>query len=155
MALENDIAALAGAPLFGQLDRDALRLLAFAAESHNLRAGDVLFRKGDRSDGGYVVTRGAITLDAGGEGGAAAVKAEPGALIGRTALFVRIQRAATATAEEPSRVIRISPTLMRRVLEEFPGAVAVVRQAMSADLASLTSGLDAVRRRLLALDEPR
>ena len=151
MALENDIAALAGAPLFGARDPDALRLLAFAAESRDLRAGDVLFRKGDRSDGGYVVTRGTITLDAG-DDGPAAVTAEPGALIGRTALFVRVQRAATATPGAPARVIRISPTLMRRVLEEFPSAVAVVRQAMIADLALFASELNAVRRRLLALD---
>ena len=62
MALEDDIATLAGAPLFHLLERDALRLVAFAAETRALRAGDVLFRRGDRSDGGHVVARGAIAL---------------------------------------------------------------------------------------------
>ena len=52
MALDDDIAILSQAPLFNLLERDALRLVAFASESRSLRAGDVLFRKGDRSDGG-------------------------------------------------------------------------------------------------------
>ncbi len=51
MALEDDIAALSRAPLFGQLEMDAMRLIAFAAESRNLKAGEVLFRKGERADG--------------------------------------------------------------------------------------------------------
>jgi CRP-like cAMP-binding protein len=152
MALEDDIAILVRAPLFELLDRDALRLVAFAAENRVLRAGDVLFRKGDRSDGGYVVSRGAIALDARDDGSPAAFVAGPGALIGQAALFTRITRAATATAREPSAVIRISPSLMRRVLEEFPQAAAAMRDAMAAELEGLAQGLDGVRRRLLAID---
>lgn len=150
MGLEDDIAALSGAPLLGHFERDALRLVAFAAESRALKAGDVLFRKGDRSDGGYVVTRGRIALDPG--DGGAAFTAEPGALIGRTALFVRVQRPATAVAREPSGVLRVSPTLMRRVLEEFPEAAAAIHQAMASELGVLTGGLEQVRRRILAID---
>ena len=78
MALEDDIAILSQAPLFNLLDRDALRLVAFAAENRTLRAGDMLFRKGDRSDGGYVVSRGAIALDASDDGSPATFIAGPG-----------------------------------------------------------------------------
>ena len=152
MALEDDIATLSGAPLFGLLDRDALRLVAFAAENRVLRAGDVLFRRGDRSDGGYVVSRGAIALDARDDGAPAAFIAGPGALIGQAALFARIARPATATAREPSTVIRISPSLMRRVLEEFPQAAMAMRDAMATELERLAEGLEGVRRRLLAID---
>ena len=152
MALEDDIATLSGAPLFGLLDRDALRLVAFAAENRVLRAGDVLFRRGDRSDGGYVVSRGAIALDARDDGAPAAFIAGPGALIGQAALFARIARPATATAREPSTVIRISPSLMRRVLEEFPHAAVAMRDAMATELERLAEGLEGVRRRLLAID---
>jgi CRP-like cAMP-binding protein len=153
VALEDDIRVLASAPLFSLLDRDALRLLAFAAESRRLRAGDVLFRKGDRSDGGYVVTRGAIALDAREDGSPAAFIAEPGALIGQRALFVRAPRPATALAREPSAVMRVSPTLMRRVLEEFPAAAEALHQALAFELSALSGGLERVRRRLTALDE--
>ena len=39
MSLENDIAILSRAPLFHLLDRDALRLLAFASENRELEEG--------------------------------------------------------------------------------------------------------------------
>jgi CRP-like cAMP-binding protein len=152
MALEDDIATLSGAPLFHLLDRDALRLVAFAAEGKALRAGDVLFRKGDRSDGGYVVKSGAIALDRRDNGSAAAFVAGPSAVIGQAALFARVLRPATATAREPSAVIRVSPNLMRRVLEEFPQAAAAMQGVLERELVLLTRGLDRVRRQFLAID---
>ncbi|WP_112661934.1 cyclic nucleotide-binding domain-containing protein [Microvirga flavescens] len=152
MALEDDIAILSQAPLFNLLDRDALRLVAFAAESRPLRAGDVLFRKDDRSDGGYVVAKGAIALDANDDGSPADFIAKPGALIGQSALFTRIARPATATAREPSTVIRVSPSLMRRVLEEFPDAAAAMQDVMAQELMRLTKGLERVRQQIIAID---
>jgi CRP-like cAMP-binding protein len=153
MALEDDIAVLSRAPLFSLMERDALRLVAFAAEHRTLRAGHVLFRKGDRSDGGYVVSRGAIVLDASGDGGSRTFVAGPGSLVGETALFLRLERPATATAREPTGVLRVSPTLMKRVLGEFPAAAAAIHQALTLDLSTLSGGLERVRKRLLAPDQ--
>ena len=118
-----------------------------------LREGDILFRKGDRSDGGYVVKSGSIVLDAGREDSPESFVAGAGSLIGQAALFTRIDRPATATAREPSTVIRVSPSLMRRVLEEFPGAADAMHQALSDDLLRLTRSLDGVRQNLLAIGE--
>jgi CRP-like cAMP-binding protein len=157
--LEDDIRILSRAPLLGLLDREALRLIAFAAETRVLRPGDVLFRKGDRSDGGYVVKSGAVALDGRGassdgrDGGAEATfVAGPCALVGQNALFTRIERSATATAREPTTVLCIAPSLMRRVLEEFPGAAASIRDVVADELQSITEGLERVRRRLVAID---
>lgn len=152
MALDDDIAILSQAPLFNLLERDALRLVAFASESRALREGDVLFRKGDRSDGGYVVSRGAIALDANEDGSPAAFVAGPGSLIGQSALFTRIARPATATAQEATTVIRVTPSLMRRVLEEFPDAAAAMQDAMAEELTRLSQGLEQVRQKLIAID---
>lgn len=152
MALDDDIAILGQAPLFNLLEKDALRLVAFASETRTYREGDVLFRKGDRSDGGYVVSRGAVVLDVAEGGSPAAFVAGPGSLIGQAALFARIERRATATACEPSAVIRVSPSLMRRVLEEFPDAAAAIHDAMAEELARLTDGLERVRQQLIAID---
>ena len=151
MALHDDIATLSSAPLFSLLGTDALRLVAFAAETRSLREGDVLFRRGDRSDGGYVVKAGAIALDPHGNGGPPAFVAEPGAVIGQAALFTRLTRGATATALEPSVLIRVSPSLMRRVLEEFPQAAEAMRDIMEEEFAQLTQGLEDVRQRLMAI----
>lgn len=152
MALEDDISILSKAPLFSLLERDALRLVAFASETRSLRAGDVLFRKGDRSDGGYVVRSGSLTLDSSEDGSPAAFMAGPSALIGQAALFTRIARPATAAATEPSTVIRVTPSLMRRVLEEFPDAAAAMQDAMSEELDRLSQGLERVRQKLIAID---
>jgi CRP-like cAMP-binding protein len=153
MALEDDIAILARAPLIGLLETDAIRLIAFAAEGRALRAGEVLFRKGERADGAYVVVRGAIALDAREDGSPVAFVAEPGALIGQTALFLRNPRPATATAREPAAVMRVSPTLVRRVLEEYPRAAGILHQALMRDLVSMSSGLERVRQQLLTIEE--
>ena len=152
MALEDDIAILASAPLFNLLGRDALRLVAFASETRSLGAGDVLFRKGDPSDGGYVVRSGAIALNAREDGAPAEFVAGPGALIGQTALFTRIRRPATASAREPSVTIRVTLSLMRRVLEEFPEAAAAMQEALDEGLARLNQSIEQVRQQLLAID---
>jgi CRP-like cAMP-binding protein len=149
LALDDTITLLRGAPFIGLFEPEALRLLAFSAETRRLRAGEILFRRGERSDGGYVVTRGVIGM---------AVRAEepellvgPGSLIGQMALLVRLERPATATAREPAEILRISPTLIRRVLAEFPDAAAVLRDAMAADLGALSADLVQVGEKLLAI----
>lgn len=150
MALDDTIGLIARAPLFGLLERDALRLIAFSAETRRLRAGEVLFLRGDRSDGGYIVTAGELVVSR--SDAEPGIAAGPGSLIGQTALFVRMNRPSSAVARLASSVLRISPTLMRRVLDEFPGGAAELRDAVEADLGELTTGLERVRRMLLAID---
>ena len=147
MGLDDDIAILAAAPLFCFMGRDALRLLSFAAERRTLRPGDVLFSRDERADGGYVVMSGTIVLAPRVAGGAP-LSLGRSALIGRTALFLRGERPTDARAETAVEVVRITPTLMRRVLEEFPDAAEAIHAALADDLDDLTRGLDGVRARL-------
>jgi CRP-like cAMP-binding protein len=99
-----------------------------------------------------VVRSGAIALNAQEDGAPADFVAGPGALIGQTALFTRIRRPATATARDPSVTIRVTPSLMRRVLEEFPEAAAAMQEAMDEGLARLNQSLEQVRQQLIAID---
>jgi CRP-like cAMP-binding protein len=152
MALDDTIGLFQQAPIVGLFEREALRLLAFSAEPRRLRAGEILFRQGDRSDGGYVVSAGRIGISArttSEGGGVPDVVAGPGALIGRVALFVRTKRPATATALAPSEVLRISPTLLRRVLTEFPTAAEGMRDAIAEELLEMSADLERVRSRML------
>ncbi|MEA1831173.1 cyclic nucleotide-binding domain-containing protein [Methylobacterium durans] len=153
MALDDDIAILGAAPIFGLMGRDALRLLTFAAERRSLASGDLLFARGEAADGGFVVLSGSIELAprvAGGE----PVAAGRSALIGQLALFLRGERPSDARATAPAEVMRITPTLMRRVLEEFPDAAAAIEDTLAEDLAGLVQGLDQVRRLLDAVPTP-
>lgn len=148
MALEDTIAMLARAPIVGLMGADALRIIAVSADTRRLRAGEPLFRRGERSDGGYVVTSGLIAASRLPGEEADAVLLGSGSLVGRIALFVRMQRPASATAREASSLMRISPTLMRRVLQEFPLAASSIRAAIAEEVAELSEGLDEVREML-------
>ncbi len=149
MALQDDVRDLGAIPTLRDLGPDALRLIAFSGETRILRAGDVLFRRGDPSDGGFVVLSGAVTLDAG-RGRVTTVRGP--ALLGDAALLVDTTRPATATAREPSSVLRISRALFRRVLGEYPLGATRLRQTLAARLNALQGDLDVLRFTVLERD---
>ena len=62
MSLESDIKILSGQPIFAELEPEAVRLIAFGSEPLLLGPGDVVFRQGDPSDGGFIVISGALSL---------------------------------------------------------------------------------------------
>jgi CRP-like cAMP-binding protein len=155
MGLEDDIGNLARNPTFGVIEPEALRLIAFSADTVVLRAGDVLFRLGDLSNGGFVVLTGSIALDPSGHGAATARIVRPPGLIGDLALLTETRRPATAIAREPSTVLRISRQLFHRVLLEFPGSAERLRQSLSGSLGQLIGDLAAVRDSLAPDDVPK
>lgn len=145
MAFDNTISVLKRAPVIGLFEDEALRVIANVADARRLRPGEVLFRQGDRSDGGYVVTSGSIAVGREGDEEEAALLG-PGSLIGEVALFLRMQRPATAVAREPTSVLRVSPTLMKRVLQEYPSAADRMAEVLSRDLEALAAGLGRVEQ---------
>jgi CRP-like cAMP-binding protein len=147
MALQDNVRNLALNPTLRDLEPDALRVIAFSAETRILRAGNVLFRRGEASDSGYVVLSGAIALQA--EGGEETVVRAP-TLIGESALITETTRAATATATEPSSVLKVSRALFHRVLDEFPDSAARLFQTLHVRLHGLTDELEALRVARLA-----
>jgi CRP-like cAMP-binding protein len=151
VALAQDIALLRQAPLFARLEPEALRLIAFSAEARMYRAGDVVFRRGDRSDGAYLVTSGAVALDASDDGAPAQV-VRTGALIGELALIVETVRPATAVAREPTSALKITRRIFRRVLEEHPDSAEALRREMEERVLTLADRLQEVRGTLLSMD---
>lgn len=157
MGLEDDVGKLARTATFAALEPDALRLVAFSAETRILRAGDILFRRGEPSNGGFVVLSGSIALDASDSGAPTARIVRPPALIGELALLTETERPATAIAREPSSVLRISRQLFHRVLNEFPTSAQRLRRSLGARLTQFTGELDAAWRSAPAAaedDEP-
>jgi CRP-like cAMP-binding protein len=144
MALDDDIALLARVPLFASLGGEPMRLLAFSAETRVLRAGDVLFKEGQAADSGYVVVEGSLVLTS--SGGLTERLAGPGALLGEIALIVETLRPATATAREPSTVLRIPRSLFRRVLTEFPEAALRIHEDFREKMRATTADLNRVGR---------
>lgn len=152
MTLNDDIAFLAQQPLLSLMERDALRLVAFAAENRILRAGDVLFRRNDMSDGAFLVVTGAIALMKQDDGQPADEVAGPGALLGELALFAAVKRPVTAIAREPTQVMKLSRSVMRRVLGESPQSAQAIAAAIGERLQGFVSELSQVHEALTAID---
>lgn len=153
MSLDDDMALLARQPLLSLMERDALRLLAFAAESRTLRAGDVLFRAGEASDGAVLVVSGALALASADDGRPANDIVGPGALVGELALFASVPRQSTAIAREPTQVMRLPRSVMRRVLGESPASAEAIAGAIGERLREFVGELSSIQRTLSALDE--
>jgi CRP-like cAMP-binding protein len=132
MSIEDDISFLERVSTLSLLGREALRILAIGAESRYVHDGDVLFREGEVADAGYVVQEGAFTLASGNaRTGIAPITVGPGALIGELALLTETVRSATATATEPSSVIRIPRKLFLKMLEGYPDAARRLREVIA------------------------
>lgn len=134
MSLEQDIRRLAGIPRLALLGTEPLRLIAFSAETRLFRADDVLFRRGETADGGFVLLSGSVALDGPREDEFQVVG--PGALIGERAMVAEGLRPVTATAREAVTVLKITRRLFYRVLSEFPGSAERLRAAYASDLAN-------------------
>ena len=141
MALDAELDELTRIGLFGVFEPDALRGLIFGAETRLLRAGDVLFRRGEAADGGYLLASGSIALEAHDSGAPADKILRPRVLLGETALVAATIRPVTALAREPSTVLKISRTLFHQILEKHPATASRVRRLFEDRLKQFALGL--------------
>lgn len=130
MTLEDDIAFLQQVPILHRVGVDALRILAIGAESYSVAADQVLFTAGDVADCAYVIQQGSFTLKPQRQGDAEMI-AEPGTLLGETALLAETVRPATAVAREQAAVLRISRAMFVKMLESSPEAAQRVRDMIA------------------------
>ena len=146
MTIEEDIVLFERVPTLNLLGRDALRILAIGSESRFVHAGEVLFFAGEEADSAYVVQEGSFSLVAyRAEGEAQTIIAGPGALLGELAMMTPTKRLATATALEPSTVIRVSRGLFLKMLEGYPEAAWKLRDAIALRTDQWTSEMENVR----------
>ena len=146
MTIEEDIILFERVPTLNLLGRDALRILAIGSESRFVHAGEVLFFAGDAADSAYVVQEGSFGLVAHrAEGETQEVRAGRGALLGELAMITPTKRLNTATALEPSTVIRISRGFFLKMLEGYPEAARKLRDAIAARTDQWTREIENVR----------
>jgi CRP-like cAMP-binding protein len=150
MPLDEDIAFLESIPTLALLGRPALRILAIGTETKKIPSGAVLFYAGDLADCGYVVQDGSFMLEDDRPGRHEETHVGAGALLGDLALVTDTVRTETATAQEPSVVIRIPRSLFLKMLEGYPEAARSLRDAMAERLDEWTRDLSAVKEKLEA-----
>ena len=154
MGIEDDIAFIERVPTLRMLGRTALRILAIGAESRYVHQGEALFTAGEAADCGYVIQEGSFRLDSGSRS-VGEVLAGPGTLLGELALIADTKRPATATAREPSTVIRISRSLFLKMLEGYPEAAQILREQIVARTRQSMDEVADVRAMLDASEAPR
>jgi CRP-like cAMP-binding protein len=145
MTIEDDIAFFERVPTLNMLGRPALRILAIGAESRYVHSGEVLFSAGDPADSGFVVQEGAFNLTAQQSEGGDSIVVGRGTLLGELALLTETVRPVTATAHEPSTVLRIPRTLFLKMLEGYPDAASRLRDIIAARTDESTREIYGVR----------
>ena len=153
MSIEDDISLLERVPTLNMLGRSALRIIAMGAESRYVHPDEVLFATGEVTDCGYVVQEGSFRLDSGSRS-IGEIVAGPGTLLGELALIAETRRPATATAREPSTVIRIPRSLFLTMLEGVPDAAHALRRQLAARAQHALGAVHDVRAMLDASEAP-
>jgi CRP-like cAMP-binding protein len=153
MTIEDDIAFFQRVPTIGNLDRDALRILAIGSESMYVHTGAVLFHAGEAADSAFVLQEGKFGLAGTAMNGEPAVVG-PGTLMGELALFAEVKRPVTATALGPSRVMRIPRTLFLKILDGFPSVARRLRDLIANRSDDATRELQEVRVNLYGGSQP-
>ena len=131
MAIDDDITFYERVPTLSLLGRQALRILAIGAESRYVHGGDVLFTAGEEADGAYVIQEGSFALSSPDAADGEGVQVGPYTLLGELALVTETRRPVTATALEPSTVLRIPRSLFHKMLEGFPDAARKLRDSLA------------------------
>jgi CRP-like cAMP-binding protein len=153
MTIEDDIAFLDRIAFLRRLGPSALRILAIGAENFQFEPGQVLFRAGDNADCAYAIQDGSFVLKP--EHGENEMIAGPGVLLGESALLAETTRPTTATAREPSTVLRISRTMFRKMLEGYPDAAHRLREVIVARADQWARDMENVRDALAPRNKPR
>ncbi len=117
--LNQKLAALRKAPLFRELSRAQLRLLAFSARWIDYAQGKIIFRKGDLPDGAYLIFSGTVELFDEDEAGTKTFSVTPpsGTLVGELGLIRNDPRRLTMQAQTDVTLLRIDAEDFLSILE--------------------------------------
>ncbi len=149
MALDDDIRVLSGVRLFEGFTHEQLRLIAFGAETISLGAGRKLYAEGAPADCAFVISSGEVALyRQTGDRREVISTHGPGTILGEFALIAETERLTGAVAQTEVKVIRLSRSMFRRILEEFPETAIDLRRQIAADLQSMLARMQAATSRL-------
>jgi CRP-like cAMP-binding protein len=152
MSLESDLKDLVRIPLLATLEREALRLLAFSAETRAFSPGETIFETGDSADCGYFLLKGSVRLQTSNTNEPARILHAP-ALLGEMALLTETERSVTAIAETTLTTLRVPRALFHRVLKEHPRSASDLHAFVSRRLTNFDDDLRVARREFAGIEE--
>jgi CRP-like cAMP-binding protein len=114
--VERRRSVLAGSELFGELEAEALDMLAEESCLRRFAPGESIVRAGEESTALYLVASGSATVD---QEGRRIGRLAPGDFFGETAFLAGVPRTATVRADEvPVEAIEIDDACLRPILED-------------------------------------
>ncbi len=153
MSLDQDIDLLSRVALFEDFQAEHLRLLAFGAERRSFDPGAVIFHCGAAADCGYVVAGGTVELKADDPDDSELIgRYGSGSLIGELAMISNVSRNATAVAQDQVELIRITRSLFRRMLDEFPELASLLHARISNSVQNFVTRLERIQRDIDRID---
>jgi CRP-like cAMP-binding protein len=129
-------------PLFRNCEAVPLQVMAFAGERQGFRPGETLIRQGDEAISAFFILNGSADLF---QGKHKVGHAEPGALLGESAMLAGSVYSITATAADDVATVRIDNALFKRVATEYPEFGRAVLDALSERLGASVQELDSIR----------
>ena len=122
MSHKQDIGLLAGVPLFSNLEKSKLQLIAFTSHRLHFRAGQTIFDEGDVTDSIYLIISGEAEVRV----KKAEVNQTKVATIGKNSIFGEIgvmcnlPRMETIVAKTEMEALKIDKRLVLQLLQDFP-----------------------------------
>lgn len=118
-----DLADLSGVPMLGALPGDARHRLEAATRVLHVPAGELLLRAGDPPGSAYVVRRGRLAVEVGGQ---FTRELGPGDVLGELALLTGQGRSADVRARRDSTVLEVPRDAFESMVDTDPAAARVV-----------------------------
>ena len=132
--MDDKLELLQRVPLFAGLDREGLEEIGRIAEEIEAREGTVLTHEGRQEGYFFVILSGSVRVDRGGQ---TINTMGPGDFLGEIALLDGGPRTATATTDEPSRLLKITNEDFRRLVDRSPAVRTAVLEAAGARLRAM------------------
>ncbi|MBU1174847.1 MAG: cyclic nucleotide-binding domain-containing protein [Alphaproteobacteria bacterium] len=147
MELDDFTSALAQADFFRICDDEQRRLLAFASERRSFASGDVIYKRGDRADGAFVLLSGEVS--AGDSEGSAGFKpqriSERGAVLGEMALFLDKPRRTSLRAATDVDLLFVPRSAIAKLMRQFPGLAERAARRIEDEMSSYLGAMERFR----------
>ncbi len=146
MSLEEDIQILRNVEMFSDFNDEHLRLIAFGSEKMSFANNHELYRQGQSSSGGYIIISGNVELLNFKDGQSKTLGVfGPGSLLGEIALISMNERFGTAIVRSDCELMKVSRTVMHRILNEYPELAVALHKKISASILKFAKDLEQVR----------
>ena len=129
---------------FAQLPSDVQQQLQRIARERQLTAGEVLFHRGDRFDGIYLLQRGLILISGVNRQGNEALLTvlEAGAMFGEIALFDGEPRTHDAIAAQDCQLLQFPALALQQLLKQQPGYWQWLGQLLTAKMRQVFAAME-------------